>query len=296
MASAGASATPPAEERLLYHERQEAALCAVHCLNALLQGPFFTEVDLAALAAELDARERAVMAEGHGGGTGNDGDSGEAGGGGGAAPAGLAAQETGNVAASGNFSIQVLSKALEVWSLQCVPLDAPGAGQARLEPQREEAFLCHLHAHWFTVRKVSGEWFNFNSLYAAPERLSPFYLSAYLSTLKSSGWSIFVIRGSLPDRHAADAYDLPSGSRGQWVTAQEAVQILAMAHASGNSMAADSSLAALSMEQQQLVQELATTFRTTGREQAHSIEVDDDDRELMAAIAASMKDQDPSAS
>jgi hypothetical protein len=34
---------------LLYHEVQEGKLCAVHCVNTALQGPFFSEFDLAAL-------------------------------------------------------------------------------------------------------------------------------------------------------------------------------------------------------------------------------------------------------
>lgn len=49
---------------LLYHEVQEGKLCAVHCVNTALQGPFFSEFDLAALAADLDQRERLVMLEG----------------------------------------------------------------------------------------------------------------------------------------------------------------------------------------------------------------------------------------
>ena len=39
-------------------------MCAQHCLNALLQGPYYTAVDLAALARQLDEEERARMAEG----------------------------------------------------------------------------------------------------------------------------------------------------------------------------------------------------------------------------------------
>lgn len=43
--------------------QQEGSLCAQHCLNALLQGSYFTAVDLAALAQELDEAERVRMAE-----------------------------------------------------------------------------------------------------------------------------------------------------------------------------------------------------------------------------------------
>ncbi|CAF2267644.1 unnamed protein product [Brassica napus] len=43
---------------MLYHEVQEANLCAVHCVNTVLQGPFFSEFDLAAVASDLDEKER----------------------------------------------------------------------------------------------------------------------------------------------------------------------------------------------------------------------------------------------
>jgi ataxin-3 len=42
---------------MLYHEKQVAALCGVHCINTLLQGPYFNELDLAqviVVAAMLD--------------------------------------------------------------------------------------------------------------------------------------------------------------------------------------------------------------------------------------------------
>ena len=44
--------------------QQEGSLCAQHCLNALLQGAYFTAVDLAEIARELDEDERRTMAEG----------------------------------------------------------------------------------------------------------------------------------------------------------------------------------------------------------------------------------------
>lgn len=41
----------------------DAALCGVHCLNNLLQGRFFSEIDLAKIAHDLDDNERVLMAE-----------------------------------------------------------------------------------------------------------------------------------------------------------------------------------------------------------------------------------------
>ena len=73
---------------------QEAALCGVHCLNTLLQGPMFTEWDLAKVAQDLDAMEHKLMAS-----------------------QGMhtsdfikyAAEDSGNVASDGMFSIQASS-------------------------------------------------------------------------------------------------------------------------------------------------------------------------------------------
>ncbi|KAI9109528.1 hypothetical protein K1719_019582 [Acacia pycnantha] len=39
---------------MCYHEVQESKLCAMHCVNTVLQGPFFSEFDMAALASDLD--------------------------------------------------------------------------------------------------------------------------------------------------------------------------------------------------------------------------------------------------
>ncbi len=36
----------------LYHETQVAALCGVHAINTLLQGPVFSEIDLAQVQSQ----------------------------------------------------------------------------------------------------------------------------------------------------------------------------------------------------------------------------------------------------
>ena len=94
--SADAGGTIEGGEELLYHEKQTAALCGVHAINTVLQvrmghsekstevsspwsclsapsvttvdwpslqGPYFSEFDLAHMAHELDAAEQALLAE-----------------------------------------------------------------------------------------------------------------------------------------------------------------------------------------------------------------------------------------
>ncbi|XP_050214344.1 ataxin-3 homolog [Mercurialis annua] len=194
---------------MLYHEVQEAKLCAVHCVNTVLQGPFFSEFDLAALASDLDCKERQMMMQTSLGNT-SAGD--------------FLSAESHNVSLGGDFSIQVLEKALDVWDLQVIPLNSPVAEPAQIDPDQENAFICHLHDHWFCIRKVNGEWYNFDSLYAAPEHLSKFYLAAYLDSLKSSGWSIFLVRGNFPKESLITSSEASSGY-GQWLSPEDAQRI-----------------------------------------------------------------------
>ncbi|GAB2273626.1 hypothetical protein Dimus_008409 [Dionaea muscipula] len=86
----------PSNGGILYHEVQEAKLCAVHCVNTVLQGPFFSEFDLAALAADLDRKERQMLLEGGAAGVSDD-------------LIAFDSQESHNVSLGGDFSIQVFS-------------------------------------------------------------------------------------------------------------------------------------------------------------------------------------------
>ena len=56
----------------------------------------------------------------------------------------FAAEASGNVSAAGNFSIQVLSRALETYGVGLAALDAPEAAPARAKPEEECGFLCNL--------------------------------------------------------------------------------------------------------------------------------------------------------
>uniref|UniRef100_A0A4W4EWD6 ubiquitinyl hydrolase 1 n=1 Tax=Electrophorus electricus TaxID=8005 RepID=A0A4W4EWD6_ELEEL len=119
-----------------YKFHDQGSLCAQHCLNNLLQGEYFTPVELSSIAQQLDEEERIRMAEG-----------------------GVLSEEyrtfleqpSGNMDDSGFFSIQ---------------------------------------------------WFNLNSLLTGPELISDTYLALFLAQLQQEGYSIFVIRGNLPECEA----------------------------------------------------------------------------------------------
>lgn len=98
------------------------------------------------------------------------------------------------------------------------------AEPAQIDPEKENAFICHLQDHWFCIRKVNGEWYNFDSLYPAPEHLSKFYLSAYLDSLKGFGWSIFLVRGNFPKECPITSSEASNGF-GQWLLPEDAERI-----------------------------------------------------------------------
>ncbi|XP_061336625.1 ataxin-3 homolog isoform X2 [Gastrolobium bilobum] len=244
---------------MLYHEVQESKLCAVHCVNTVLQGPFFSEFDLAALASDLDIKERQMMLPALSSGD-------------------FLSGESHNVSLDGDFSIQVLQKALEVWDLQVIPLDSPVAEPAQIDPELENAFICHLQDHWFCIRKVNGEWYNFDSLYAAPQHLSKFYLSAYLDSLKGFGWSIFLVRGNFPREFPISSSEASNGF-GQWLSPEDAERITK----SCNSVQAPPQR--INESQQHNDQ-----FLSHGEAEMFS---DMEDEDLRAAIAASLMDSSP---
>lgn len=52
------------DEKMIYFEKQgRDMMCGVHCINALLQGPYFDEVTMSNIALALDQREKALMEE-----------------------------------------------------------------------------------------------------------------------------------------------------------------------------------------------------------------------------------------
>ncbi|EPZ31317.1 the Josephin domain of Ataxin-3 in complex with ubiquitin molecule [Rozella allomycis CSF55] len=162
----------------IYFEKQEGQLCAQHALNNLLQGSYFTAVDLSEIARELDNEERTALAEG-----------------------GMEtkdylkfiSEESSNYDDSGYFSFQVIEKALKVWDLNINSLKL-----ADNEMQYEKAFICNFDSHWITVRRFGNHWYILNSISNKPEPVSNTYLSMYLKQLQFDGYSVFVVSGEFP--------------------------------------------------------------------------------------------------
>lgn len=185
--------------KAIYHERQESALCGQHCLNNLLQGPYFSAVELSEIALELDRKERQL--------------------------AGPMEYRSQNVDDSGNFSIQVLRCAMERHSH--IGLEPWFKGGSERDPLNEKGFIVNRSDHWYTIRKLHGQWWNLNSSIDFPEPVGPFYLSALLTSLKLDGYSVFNATGPVPDKGDPSSMDyLNKVSTGTWYNEDDIKAIL----------------------------------------------------------------------
>ena len=189
----------------IYHERQEALLCGQHALNNLIQTQTFTPGSLAEIAHQLDQMELNYMSAGNENGV-NSRDYIQ-----------RLAEGSGNVDASGNFSIEVLRSAL----LSNFELNLANALQENIREKEVtsfDGFICNRASHWFAIRKINDRFWNLNSTKERPELISHFRLAAEIEFLQSSGYSVFVVLeiGRLPDpattREEADI----RGSAGSW--------------------------------------------------------------------------------
>lgn len=127
---------------------------------------------------------------------------------------------------------------------------------------------------------MNGEWYNFDSLYAAPLHLSKFYLSAYLDTLKGSGWSIFLVRGNFPKECPISSSEASNGY-GQWLSPEDAERI---------TKSCNSTNAPRQTQRTNLPRQSSEQFLSTEEAELLS-EMEDED--LKNAIAASLMDSSP---
>ena len=197
----------------------------------------------------------------------------------------FAAEGSGNVSLDGNFSITVLQEALRVWGLACTPFASktePAAAAARAAPVAQRGFLLNLDKHWYTIRRIGVEWWNFNSLLAAPEPVSDTYLRLLLEQLEVEGWSIFVITGAWQARNALRGQ---ATADGVWLSRSQAAEL--RENAARDKVAARTRTAAQTLFSRAAQEGGKLTLRAWG-----GADDEGDDPELARALAASLGESD----
>ena len=163
-------------KRKIYFEKQSKdRLCGLHCLNSLMQGPFFDLIQLSEIALDIDKQENLLL-----GGK-------------------QSAHE--NVDDDGNYNIQVLTMALNLYNASISPLKAKQVISLIEQGENIESLIFNSSTHWFAIRKINNVWYDLNSTNKAPKVISEFFLSAFIQGSEDIGYSNFLVRNlpPLPD-------------------------------------------------------------------------------------------------
>jgi len=107
-------------------------------------------------------------------------------------------EDSGNYGSNGDFSVQVLEKALSMKGLDCTSLTNANFPEVFRTLHKQNAFICNKGSHWYTIRKVDDEWYDMNSFNDAPKFIPELILADELRTLLLDGLSIYLVIGVLP--------------------------------------------------------------------------------------------------
>ena len=139
-----------------YHERQLGNLCGLHAVNNLLQRPEYSREDFIIIAREFEL----VLAN-------------------------LNANLTQEYySADGNFSVEVITRALDMCNIRMLQSTDPTVATLQETPF---GYLVNVGSgfdrHWISIRKIGRQWYDFDSLLLQPELL-PFFTSSNTSSAK----------------------------------------------------------------------------------------------------------------
>jgi hypothetical protein len=164
----------------LYFEKQYGSLCGTHCLNNAMQGAWIDEVRMSEIARELDDVELEML----------DPDGPEY-------QEMLAKRQSANYDDTGDFSVQVLQKALkDMFNVTMEPYKMHPGGLAT--NGEEKLFIVNVQNHWYCFRKFRRVWTELNSLNEGPQVVSEMYVFGIIHTLVTEGHSVFQVSGDLP--------------------------------------------------------------------------------------------------
>ncbi|UKJ88003.2 hypothetical protein MACJ_000445 [Theileria orientalis] len=149
-------------EKVIYWEKQDpkTKMCALHCLNSLLQGPLVTTDELCEISLLLDSEENRLL-------NGNFGYNGTVLG-------------YGNVSDSGDFNLPVLQSALSIRNISCTHFSLSQLSLSMFQNNHSIGFICNIQSHWFSIRYLHHHWYILDSLRQGPVPIEPGPLYDYV--------------------------------------------------------------------------------------------------------------------
>ncbi|XP_029585986.1 ataxin-3 isoform X3 [Salmo trutta] len=185
-------------------------------------------------------------------------------------------------------AVKVISNALSVWGLELILFNSREYQSLMINPINEKAFICNYKEHWFTIRKLGQQWFNLNSLLTGPELISDTYLALFLAQLQQEGYSIFVIRGNLPECDAEQILGImkvQQQQRPKLIGEDEAQSSSGMGRSSGQGSVLEAGPGVV----EGVVDEDEEELRKALALSRQGMEVEDEEADLRRAIQLSMQ-------
>lgn len=173
--------------KYVYKEDQYSAMCGMHAMNSLLQCHGESEKDCEAAARELEERYTSET--------------------------GIRDHENQFRDEHGNYNIEVLLHAFSKRNIQLTLLTHPSMELFRKNPVAAEGFLLNRANHWFSIRRVHGNYWILDSTQELPEFCGDLHLDAKIQAMLQAGYTVHVCQGMLatpkPSLHSKNQlYDI----------------------------------------------------------------------------------------
>lgn len=154
----------------IYWEKQgKTKLCGLHCINCLLQGPYYNKEQLDDISFSLIERENKLYEDN---------------------------LQFNYQLEDGNYNIMVIIEALKIFNIEITQIKLSTISNLFEEINSLEGFILNSSTHWFCIRKINDIWFSLNSanIYPGPQIISNLFLIEFLKEAINIGFSIFITK------------------------------------------------------------------------------------------------------
>ncbi|CRH02690.1 ataxin-3, putative [Plasmodium relictum] len=147
-------------KKYVYWEKQgNDRMCGLHCINSILQGPYYSEDTLAEIGRELDDKEKEFFK------CSNE----------------LVRNNSSNVLDDGFINISVLIECLKRKNILLKNVFEEDLIKIISSNHQDIGYICNLEQHWFSIRKIHNTWYVLDSLKSAPLYIKEMNLKFYFN-------------------------------------------------------------------------------------------------------------------
>ncbi|SBT82599.1 ataxin-3, putative [Plasmodium ovale] len=164
-------------KKYVYWEKQgNDRMCGLHCINSILQGPYYSEDVLAKIGREIDEKEKEFLKY---------------------SPNDLVRKNSSNVLDDGFINISVLIESLRRKNILLKNAFEEDLTKIISSDHQDIGYICNLQQHWFSIRKIHNTWYILDSLKSAPLFIKDINLKFYFNDIIKK-YHIFSVQNENP--------------------------------------------------------------------------------------------------